>query len=53
MGGFALPSENAFKWCFGLGALAAFIGVAIAGLVPRRNDTAGAEVSAAAAPVRR
>ena len=55
MGGFALPSENAFKWCFALGALAAFVGVAIAGLVPRRgatSDDAGLSV-AAAGPVRR
>ena len=58
MGGFALPSENAFKWCFGLGALAAFAGVAIAGLVPRRGseEPAGAEAGlseSAAGPVRR
>ncbi|MXG89315.1 MFS transporter [Nocardioides sp. YIM 123512] len=35
-GGFDLPSEAAFRWCFGLGALAAFVGVAITGLIPRR-----------------
>jgi len=35
-GGIAFPTETAFKWCFGLGALAAFVGVAIAAFVPRR-----------------
>jgi MFS family permease len=41
-GGFALPSEDAFKWCFALGALAAFAGVAIASLVPRTGSKAAA-----------
>ena len=35
-GGVAFPSEGAFRWCFALGALAAFAGVAIAAFVPRR-----------------
>ena len=35
-GGFAFPTESAFKWCFALGALAAFAGVAMAAFVPRR-----------------
>ena len=40
LGGFAVPTESAFKWCFVVGALAAFAGVAIAAAVPgvvRRN----------------
>jgi MFS family permease len=49
-GGVAFPTETACKWCFGLGALAAFVGVAIAAFVPRRADTtAPAEVPAEAA----
>jgi len=36
-GGSAFPTESAFKWCFGLGAMAAFVGVAIAAFVPRRS----------------
>jgi len=41
VGGFAVPSESAFQWCFVVGALAAFLGVAIAAAVPgvvRRAD---------------
>jgi MFS family permease len=34
-GGFVFPTEAAFKWCFALGALAAFAGVLIAAFVPR------------------
>ena len=37
-GGIAFPTESAFKWCFALGALAAFAGVAIAAFVPGRHD---------------
>jgi MFS family permease len=48
-GGIAFPTETAFKWCFGLGALAAFLGVAIAALVPRR--TVDDEVSVSSPPV--
>jgi MFS family permease len=35
-GDLAFPTESAFKWCFALGALAAFVGVAISAFVPRR-----------------
>jgi MFS family permease len=38
-GGFALPSESAFKWCFALGVIAAFVGVAIAAMVPRTRPS--------------
>ena len=46
-GDVALPSESAFRWCFALGALAAFAGVAIAAFVPGR----GAALTPEAAPV--
>jgi hypothetical protein len=45
-GGVPFPTEDAFKWCFALGAAAAFAGVAIAAFVPRRDD-AGTEEGAA------
>ena len=32
-----LPTEDAFRWCFALGALAAFAGVLIARFVPRSD----------------
>jgi MFS family permease len=48
VGGFAFPTEDAFKWCFALGALAAFVGVAIAAFVPGRR---AADVTDPAAPV--
>ncbi len=41
LGGFAVPTESAFRWCFVVGALAAFIGVALAAAVPgvvRRSE---------------
>lgn len=42
LGGVAVPSEGAFQLCFGLGALAAFLGVAIAATIPtRRTDPDG------------
>ena len=47
LGGFSVPSESAFRWCFVVGALAAFIGVAIAATVPvvrRRADAIGADL---------
>ncbi len=47
LGGFSVPSESAFRWCFIVGALAAFIGVAIAATVPvvrRRADAIGADL---------
>ena len=49
-GGLPFPTESAFRWCFALGALAAFAGVAIAAFVPRRADVLtdqGAAVAAA------
>ncbi|QIG44263.1 MFS transporter [Nocardioides anomalus] len=53
-GDFALPTESAFKWCFALGAQAAFVGVAIAAFVPKagKDDVtpAAAPVAAASAP---
>ena len=52
-GGIAFPTEGAFKWCFALGAGAAFVGVAIAAFVPRRGGGVteqGAPVAAASAP---
>lgn len=36
MGTFDIPTKGAFQACFIVGAVAAFVGVAIAGLVPRR-----------------
>jgi len=56
VGGFAFPTEGAFKWCFTLGAVAAFVGVAIAAFVPRREVTDQAAPAAAVSapgPVRR
>jgi MFS family permease len=47
IGGFLFPTEAAFKWCFALGALASFAGVAIAAFVPRKDVA----VSAQGAPV--
>jgi MFS family permease len=44
LGGFAVPSESAFRWCFVVGAAAAFVGVALASMVPavtRRADADG------------
>lgn len=35
IGGFTVPSEGAFQLCFVVGTLAAFVGVAIAALIPR------------------
>ncbi|MBU2696882.1 MULTISPECIES: MFS transporter [Pimelobacter] len=37
LGGHELPSEDAFAICFGVGAAAAFLGVLLAALVPRRR----------------
>ncbi|RYB89938.1 MFS transporter [Nocardioides oleivorans] len=47
LGGFAVPSESAFRWCFVVGAVAAFVGVALASMVPvvkRRADAIGVEL---------
>ena len=48
LGGFAVPTESAFKWCFVVGALAAFVGAAIAAAVPsvRRAGEGGDRVDA-------
>ena len=37
-GGFAVPDRDRVQVCFALGALAAFVGVAIAAFIPRRSD---------------
>jgi len=37
VGGFELPTKGAFQACFVIGALAAFVGVAIAATIPRRR----------------
>ena len=42
LGGFAVPSESAFRWCFVVGAVAAFVGVAIAAFVPTVRRRQGA-----------
>ncbi|PUA82682.1 MFS transporter [Nocardioides currus] len=47
VGGFAIPSEGAFRWCFVVGALAAFVGVAIAAAVPTLRS-AGSDATAPA-----
>jgi MFS family permease len=40
LGGIPLPTQGAFQICFVVGALAAFVGVAIAAVMPRgRHDT--------------
>lgn len=49
-GDVALPTESAFEWCFGLGALAAFLGVAIAAFVPTGDKVSPEAELAAAAP---
>jgi len=41
LGGVALPSETAFRTCFLVGAVAAFLGIAITALIPRAGDNAG------------
>lgn len=37
LGGFSVPTESAFRWCFVIGAIAAFVGVALAATVPSRK----------------
>jgi hypothetical protein len=49
VGGFPFPTEAAFKWCFALGALAAFAGVAIAAFVPRKDVLADEQEAPVAA----
>jgi len=38
LGGVEIPARSAFELCFAAGAIAAFIGVAIAVFIPRRDD---------------
>lgn len=49
-GGFSLPSESAFTWCFGIGAFAAFLGVAIAATIPSSRLRPAEEAEATTAP---
>lgn len=43
LGAVSVPTEGAFQLCFGIGALAAFVGVAIGATIPaRRRSTASA-----------
>ncbi|KRB72771.1 MFS transporter permease [Nocardioides sp. Root190] len=39
LGGYEIPDENAFRICFIVGAAAAFLGMALAALVPARRTT--------------
>ncbi|WP_307833527.1 MFS transporter [Pimelobacter simplex] len=39
LGGVTVPTEGAFAACFGVGAAAAFVGVLLAALVPRREPS--------------
>jgi MFS family permease len=40
VGGVSFPADSTFTWCFLIGAIAAFIGVAITALVPRTKPVA-------------
>jgi MFS family permease len=40
LGGYDIPDEGAFRICFVVGAAAAFLGVALAALVPARRSAA-------------
>jgi MFS family permease len=40
LGGFAIPTEGAFKLCFVVGAVAALVGAAITAFIPRRSSPA-------------
>nr|WP_278249529.1 MFS transporter [Nocardioides sp. IC4_145] len=53
-GGFEIPTEGAFRLCFLVGAIAAFVGVGIAATIPRRRaaDQADAEPQAAGVAAR-
>ncbi|MEV7429331.1 MFS transporter [Nocardioides sp. NPDC092400] len=50
-GGLELPTKGAFQLCFIVGAVAAFVGVAIAAAIPRRRveEPAGSDLAAAGA----
>jgi MFS family permease len=46
LGAFEVPTKGAFQLCFVVGALAAFIGVAIAATIPRQQrDTVGLDTT--------
>lgn len=47
LGAIAVPSEGAFRACFAIGAAAAFLGVAIAALIPRSRAEDRATVPSA------
>ncbi|MDT9593695.1 MFS transporter [Nocardioides zeae] len=49
-GAFAVPSQGAFRLCFLVGALAAFVGVAIAAFIPRTPAPDHGHVSEPVAP---
>ncbi|MFW6772641.1 MFS transporter [Nocardioides sp. CPCC 205120] len=40
-GGVEIPAQSAFQLCFAAGAIAAFLGIAIAAFIPRRAQPAG------------
>ncbi|MDF9715117.1 MFS transporter [Nocardioides sp. ChNu-153] len=45
-GGIEIPAESAFQLCFAAGAVAAFLGIAIAAFIPRRRAPEGSAGSA-------
>ncbi|HEY3530132.1 MAG TPA: MFS transporter [Nocardioides sp.] len=49
LGGLELPTKGAFQVCFVAGAVASFVGVAIAATIPRRPRQEGVEPAPAAA----
>ncbi|HEY2878697.1 MFS transporter [Nocardioides sp.] len=51
LGGFLLPSQGAFQACFVVGAVAAFVGVAIAATIPRRRGGDAVDPGQQLAPV--
>jgi hypothetical protein len=48
LGGFELPTQGAFQLCFVIGAVAAFVGVAIAATIPRGRPGDAQELPAPA-----
>lgn len=52
LGGIAFPDHTAFRWCFMIGALAAFVGAAITLLIPVRKQAAAAASTGGAALAR-
>lgn len=51
LGGLALPTKGAFQACFVVGAVAAFVGVAIASTIPRRLRDSGVEAPHSGTPL--